>query len=1063
MNRVGRHLFLIVVCLAPVCVRGQGASHFRGGGLPLFYQHFSPQDYHAFPQNWAVVQDRRGLIYVANQDGVLEYDGTSWRLIRTAANTSVRSLAVDPAGSVYVGATGEIGYLAPDSTGSPIFVSLQEALPPAERTFDQVWSTHALQHYVYFQTSASIFRWDGRQMQVWRSENGYHTSFAVNGRLYVREKGVGLLTADGDELRLVPGGERFLETRIFVMAPYDEQRILVGTREEGFLLFDGQTFTPFATEADAYLQQHRLYHGCALPGGYFALATLDDGGAVVIDREGRVARVLAAPLGLPDGWVNYVFADALGGLWLALNNKGLVRADVPSPMTRFTEATGLEGNVYAVREHNGSLYVATSTGVYRTSAGKGLHRGLNGIAGFDKVDGISSATDFLRVDGTLLAASTEGLYEIRDGHAAHVLRGRFWSLERDGRRIYAAASEGITILENDGGAWKTSRKLLLGSIRSVARESAGVIWAASLDRQVFRFHIGSGGGVRIDSFRVSGDLAATDIVISNVADQLAFVSQKGIFRLREDGVGQARFVRDSLISPVADRRLLAIVEAEEQLWMVYPEGVEVKTRQADGTYLTWRPELLRFPKWGSPSRVFVDDREVVWLSSGATLYRYAPQVQVEKPYDVRLPVLIRRVTLIESNRLAYGGGAGSVPWLSPELSPRDNAVRIEFAAPSYNDPAATVYQFRLDGRDEEWSAWTPETVKQYTNLSEGTYVFRVRARNAQGVMLPEGRFTLSVLPPWYRSWWAYGLYACVMLALAFFGWRYRVMLREHRKARQQAEELARERVLNERLQHANVRLQEANDRLTQVDRLKDEFLANTSHELRTPLTAILGFASILKEEATEEHQEFVSFIEENGQRLLKTLDSLLDLARLRAGTMEVECERIDVGRHAAEVARSFATQAARKGVDLDVFLPERPLHAWLDGRCLDGIMHNLLGNAVKFTEAGRVWVRVVPQDGRVLVEVGDTGIGIEESFMPHLFDEFKQESSGLTRTHEGSGLGLAVTYRLVRLMNGEITAESRKGEGSRFTISFPVDALQPLPPEEGVSGDGLPSQSLFVN
>src|SRR5690606_38870176 len=134
-----------------------------------------------------------------------------------------------------------------------------------------------------------------------------------------------------------------------------------------------------------------------------------------------------------------------------------------------------------------------------------------------------------------------------------------------------------------------------------------------------------------------------------------------------------------------------------------------------------------------------------------------------------------------------------------------------------------------------------------------------------------------ILPPWYRSWWAYGVYGGFVLALAFFGWRYRVMVREHRKARLQAEELARERVLNERLQEANVRLQEANDRLVQVDRLKDEFLANTSHELRTPLTAILGFASILKEEVRDEHQEFVGFIDENGQRLLRTLDALLDL------------------------------------------------------------------------------------------------------------------------------------------------------------------------------------------
>src|SRR5690606_16888802 len=133
MKRAGRHLLMLLVCLAPLGARGQDVTSYAGSGLPFFYEHYTPQDYHAYPQNWAVVQDHRGLIYAANNDGVLEYDGVSWRLIRTATQVAVRSLAVDARGVVYVGTIGDFGHLAEDSTGVRTFVSLLDHLKPEER------------------------------------------------------------------------------------------------------------------------------------------------------------------------------------------------------------------------------------------------------------------------------------------------------------------------------------------------------------------------------------------------------------------------------------------------------------------------------------------------------------------------------------------------------------------------------------------------------------------------------------------------------------------------------------------------------------------------------------------------------------------------------------------------------------------------------------------------------------------------------------------------------------------------------------------------------------------
>lgn len=1070
MKGAARYTLILLAGLIPLCVRGQAVSPYSGSGLPLFYQHYAPQDYRAFPQNWAVTQDRRGVIYVANRDGVLEYDGASWRLIPTASNTAVRSLDTDSSGTVYVGATSDFGYIGFDANGRSSFVSLKARLQPQDQQFEEVWGTHVADGGVYFQTRDQVYRWDGRSMKVWRSTNGYHTAFAIRGEYYVRERNVGLLKAEGDTLRLVPGGERFSQVRIFVMVPFGADRILIGTREEGFFLYDGTSYVPFATEADAYLRRHRLYHGCALPGGYVALATLDAGGVVILDEQGRIVQILSTSLGLEDGWVNYVYADAQGGLWMALNNQGIIRADVPSVLTRFDGKLGLEGNIYHVARYRGALYVATSIGLYRLEEQQPAVGDRYTPQSFVKIEGVITANWLLPTPEGLLVAGSDSLYRFKDGRLGAIASGTFSMLEASERypgRVYAASKDGIAVFEYKGLSWRQNEALgaPVGNVLSLAEGPDGSVWASTLVRSLLRLRFDEAEKrPRVDSVQVNEALAGSDIMITHVDNRIFLCSENGIYYLQETpeqqgGRAVPRFVRDTHLFPEsgADASLLAMVWIDPRFWLAYPDRIDIRTRREDGTYDAESPEVLRFPKWRAPVRIFAEEDGLLWIGNGMTLLRYDPRLQYEKPYDVAFPVLVRRVTLIESNRMAYGGGGGDVQAL--ELPFADNALRFEYAAPSFNDVAETEYQYWLEGRDRTWSEWTKETSKQYTNLREGTYRFRVRARNGQGVMLPEGSFSFTVLPPWYRSWWAYAVYGCAVLALAFFGSRYRMMAREHRKAREQAIELERERIHNERLQQANVRLQEANERLKQVDRLKDEFLANTSHELRTPMTAILGFSAILKEEVSDGPLEFVEFIEENGQRLLRTLNSLLDLARLRAGTMEVGCEEIDVGAHVADVARSFSAQALRKGLALKVEGATAELHAWLDGRCFDGILYHLIGNAVKFTEEGEIHVRVERNGDKFSVAVKDTGIGIDEAFMPYLFDEFKQESSGSTRSHEGNGLGLAVAYRLVHLMHGEIAVWSRKGEGSCFTVTFPV-----TPPSfsagDGLRGDGLPEARL---
>lgn len=234
---------------------------------------------------------------------------------------------------------------------------------------------------------------------------------------------------------------------------------------------------------------------------------------------------------------------------------------------------------------------------------------------------------------------------------------------------------------------------------------------------------------------------------------------------------------------------------------------------------------------------------------------------------------------------------------------------------------------------------------------------------------------------------------------------------------------------------------QAKEEAVQMSQLKTAFLANMSHEIRTPLTGIIGFATVLAKELPDEQREFAELIKESGRRLLEMLNSVLDLAKLESNQMSLETRPIRLAGEIRKVVDLLTSMAADKNLTLDVQIEDEGDTTFLTDRAaLNRILHNLIGNAIKFTDEGGVTVRIWTDESHLGFDVSDTGIGIDADFLPRLFEEFSQESSGTDRSHSGTGLGLAITKRLVDLLNGEISVESRKDEGTTFKVEFPRKA-----------------------
>jgi signal transduction histidine kinase/DNA-binding response OmpR family regulator/ligand-binding sensor domain-containing protein/heme exporter protein D len=757
-----------------------------------FVRAYSPEEYGAQEQSWAIVQDDRGVIYVGNNVGVLEYDGVSWRTIEVPNRSVIRSLARDADGRIYVGALGDFGYLSPDARGETQFVSLLDHVPEADRAFADVWRTLVTPQGVYFQSQQRLFRWSGGRMRVWRPISKFHRASVVDGTLYIGQPETGLMRMVGDALEPLPDGKRFADEVYPVILPFADGKILIGTQSRGLFLHDGATARPLRTEADDVLRSGSLYRGAVLPDGTFALSTTGAGLAIV-DRKGRLVQLLDSASGLTSDSVYFAYPDRQGGLWLALDG-GIARVETPSPLSVFDRgSSGLQGSVTALQRHEGTLYAATGRGVYflrpQSPAPPGGPRSsLPSPATFVPVSGMDQSQQawwFLPVDDPdrkrsshLLLAQGDGLYEIEGAKATPVKQSIGASYQpavlclsrQDPHRVFVGLFDGLASLRLHEGRWvdEGSVEGVGDEIRTIAEAEDGRLWLGS-PKGVLRVDFSTAsatGGSRppnpkIEHFGRAEGLPGSAISVALIGGKPLFFSSEEIYRFDE---ARRRFVPDPTLKVVAVNPVTSQVglyqDAEGRVWVNFGRETAMAVRQRDGSYAVEKRPFLRFADL-AVSAIYAEPDGVAWFGVRNGLIRY--DSHQHRDYDADFSTLIRRVVVNDTSVISAGAMAAAGT-AAPRLPYEDNALRFEFAAPSFDGESANEYQHFLEGRDGGWSKWGKEPRRDYTNLPFGRYVFHVRARNRYGHEGREAAFAFTILPPWYRTWWAYGSYLLLLAA-----------------------------------------------------------------------------------------------------------------------------------------------------------------------------------------------------------------------------------------------------------------------------------------------------------
>lgn len=363
------------------------------------------------------------------------------------------------------------------------------------------------------------------------------------------------------------------------------------------------------------------------------------------------------------------------------------------------------------------------------------------------------------------------------------------------------------------------------------------------------------------------------------------------------------------------------------------------------------------------------------------------------------------------------------------LTHKDSVITLQFAALNFQMSEENQYAYRLIGFDADWIQAGNKRTATYTNLDAGTYIFEVTAANNDGIWSDKrARLTIHVSPPPWRSGWAYILYA--LFALLLLLWFLRIQRMRLRYERQQVEQ---ERSLVRRLQ--------------QVDKLKDEFLANTSHELRTPLNGIIGLAESLLDGASgqlpSQAQYSLRLIAASGQRLSALVNDILDFSKLKNQSIALHKKPIDLRVLVDVVITLSRPLVGVKKIQLNNYIPSDLPAIYADEDRLLQILHNLIGNAVKFTHEGSVNVFAEVKDDQIRVQIADTGIGIPSEHLSDIFQAFHQVDSRIERAYGGTGLGLSITKQLVELHGGTISVESTPEQGSVFSVMLPMSLELP--------------------
>jgi len=815
-------------------------AQIKNEGIP-FIKNFTQKDYKGSPQNWAVVQDQRGVMYFGNNYGFLEFDGNSWRLQGVTNKTIVRSLAVDKNGRIYVGGQSDFGYLVPDAQGQMGFASLKSKIEKPYQNFDDVWKIYITEDGVLFGTTSAIYLLKNDQIKAYPApaEQG-NTPFYINKKILLQIPGKGLYEFRNEKTYLIPNSQAISNYSLVAMLPYTDNKILIITEQDGLFIYDGYSdFKPWIIPSADFLKGNKLNTAIAIAEGY-ALGSTGNG-LLIMDKIGHPRQHLNREKGLQNNSVQTIYEDNSGNLWLGLNN-GIDYVEVNSAFSLFNAKNGLPGTGYTSLLDQNQLYLGTNEGLYVKAWSNQENPLLS--ASFQSIVGSQGQVyNLQKIRDKILLSHHNGAFEIINNQAFRLSEHRgiwkFMALRQHPDYVLCGSYNGLLLFQFTDGKLVFKRKLagFNESSRVFEEDEAGNIWVTHGYKGVYKIKLSAALDkiTQLDFYDSRhGFPSKLFINVFRINKHLVFTGETGIYAYN---AAQNRFVKhpkfSKLFEPNKHIRKL-IQDKDGNIWFSVGEGMGVLRKRANESYEAEKNTFNRLDGRlvaGFEHLAFYDNQNV-FIGIDEGFVHYNPSIRQSKNPEQIFYTLIRQVNITAQpqDSLLWGGTfvknnaftAQQPTAAVPTLAYAFNSLKFTFSAVHYPESDKMQYQYFLEGFDKNWSNRTSITQKEYTNLKEGNYIFHVRAQDIYHKQGTEDTYEFIISPPWYRSVYAYIFY--LLISLLIFWWLRKFIRQREEKARRWVEKEQEKALRLKEAQHTEAVLKAEKE----IIKLNNEKLA---HEL----------------------------------------------------------------------------------------------------------------------------------------------------------------------------------------------------------------------------------------
>jgi len=716
--------------------------------------------YGAGNQNWMISQDKGLFMYFANNEGLVEYNGTAWNLYPAPNETIMRSVKVID-DRIYTGCYMEFGYWKRQQDGLLKYYSLSNKVKNKILDDEQFWNIAQHEHWVIFQSLNQIFIYNTKNnsFNIIRPETGVHKIFSVNHTILYQTFGTGLYEIENGKSTLVSNDPALIKNKIINIFPKDDA-LLLQTQQNGFLRYQNNVITPWATDADAELKLSSIYSSQMLSDGGFALGTVSNG-IFILSENGKVRYHITQNKGLSNNTALSLFEDNDKNLWIGLDN-GINCINLQSAIRSFVDDTGFLGTVYTSIVHNGLLYVGTNQGLFYKPYGSGDD--------FKFIPGTKGQVWSLHAyDGSLFCGHDYGTYIVNGSSASLIFGGSgTWKFEPHPYNkdfLVQGNYHGLSILEKGPSGWKF-RNMISGfnySSRYFAICSNNDIYVSHEYKGVFRITTDSGytKAKEVEAYKYPAK--GKNASLTKLGNTVYYASKEGFFRLNTK---TRKFIKD-------DRLSNAFLKDE------YISGKLIKDRSNRLWFFT--RNYINYFSAGKLSADLTQNTIPIPSSLTNSMLGYENITQITP--SIYLIGTTDGYYTININELAFNSNTISITNIAAnalndkpvtaaitetgEFKYAVNNLTFSFTVPEYNKYTNAEFQYQLEGMQNEWSDWSTRPFANFKNLPAGDYTFRVRAKVGNAATVNTAAYSFTILKPWYATNFAIIIYL-IMAGIAAY-------------------------------------------------------------------------------------------------------------------------------------------------------------------------------------------------------------------------------------------------------------------------------------------------------